>query len=62
MRVISGDHEGRTAITQTTSLGIEELRRAMSGPVIAPGDPDFDAGRRLWNAGIDRRPAVIARC
>jgi len=47
---------------QMTSLPIEELRRAMIGPVIAPGDPDFDAGRRVWNAGIDRRPAVIARC
>ena len=49
-------------MTPTTSLGIEELRRAISGPVIAPGDPDFDARRRVWNAGIDRQPAVIARC
>ena len=38
-------------MTPTTSLGIEELRRAISGPVIAPGDPDFDARRRVWNAG-----------
>ena len=48
-------------MTQTTSPGIEELRRVMGGPVIAPGDPDFDAGRSVWNAGIDRR-SVIARC
>ena len=49
-------------MTHTASRGIEELREAMDGPVIAPGDPDFDDGRRVWNAGIDRHPALIARC
>jgi FAD/FMN-containing dehydrogenase len=34
----------------------------MDGPVITPDDPGFDDGRRVWNAEIDRRPAVIARC
>ena len=49
-------------MTQTISRGIEELRSAMDGRVIAPGDSGFDNMRRLWNAGIDRRPSVIARC
>ena len=34
----------------------------MEGPVIVPGDPDFDDRRRVWNTGIDRHPSVIARC
>jgi hypothetical protein len=34
----------------------------MEGPVIVPGDSGFDEGRRVWNAGIDRRPLMIARC
>ncbi len=49
-------------MTQAASAGIDELRAAMEGPVIAPGDAGFDGGRRVWNAGIDRRPAAIARC
>ena len=50
------------AMTQVAMGEIGELRAAMQGPVIAPGDPGFDEGRRVWNAQIDRRPSVIARC
>jgi hypothetical protein len=49
-------------MTQTTSSSIEDLRTAMNGPVIGPGDPDYDDARTVWNAEIDRRPAMIARC
>ncbi len=49
-------------MTRTLSGGIDALRAGMNGPVIAPGDPDFDEVRKVWNAGIDRRPAAVARC
>jgi FAD/FMN-containing dehydrogenase len=32
------------------------------GPVLAPGDPGYDAARRIWNGRFDRRPALVARC
>ena len=39
-----------------------ELQGSMAGAVIDPGHPGYDAARRCFNALVDRRPAVIARC
>src|SRR5690242_14106455 len=49
-------------MTQTVGTEIATLRAAMSGTVLVPGDAEYDDARRIWNAAIDRRPAVIARC
>ena len=41
---------------------MDEFRRSMAGVVVLPAEPGYDVLRRSYNALIDRRPAVIARC
>jgi FAD/FMN-containing dehydrogenase len=41
---------------------IDELRRGWSGEILTPGGAGYDAARAVWNAMVDRRPAVILRC
>jgi FAD/FMN-containing dehydrogenase len=36
--------------------------QGFSGELIAPGHDAYDTHREIWNAMVDRRPALIARC
>jgi len=44
------------------STALEEFRGAVRGGVIAEGDPGYDEARKVYNAMIDKRPALIAKC
>jgi FAD/FMN-containing dehydrogenase len=48
--------------TSLSAAEVEELRTALRGPLIVRSDAQYDQLRRVWNAAIDRRPALIARC
>jgi len=41
---------------------IEAFRAGLRGQLITPADEGYDAARAVWNAMIDKRPALIARC
>jgi FAD/FMN-containing dehydrogenase len=46
----------------TDSPDLARLRRGFRRQVLLPNQPGYDTARRVWNAMVDRRPAVIARC
>src|SRR6201993_316840 len=46
-------------ISETT---IANFRASLHGGLIEPSDPNYDRARRVYNAMIDRRPRLIARC
>jgi FAD/FMN-containing dehydrogenase len=49
-------------MVNVSSSAVDELKTAMRGQVLLPGDASFDEARSIWNAMIDRRPAIILRC
>src|SRR5215469_11751557 len=51
------------ASTKVISLNtVAGLRNKLRGTVALPGEDGYDAARTIWNAMIDRRPALVARC
>ncbi len=39
-----------------------KLREGLRGPLIERSDPDYDEVRKVYNAMIDKRPLMVARC
>jgi FAD/FMN-containing dehydrogenase len=49
-------------MTPLPTASIDEFKAQFRGELVVPGSADYDKARQVWNAMIDRRPALIARC
>lgn len=62
------DVQGLTVRTLTgepvkiDATAVKELKAGLQGDLLVAGMPDYDAARVIWNAVVDRHPAVIIRC
>lgn len=41
---------------------LDRLNSQLSGPMIFPGDSEYEESRTVWNAMIDQNPAFVVRC
>jgi FAD/FMN-containing dehydrogenase len=48
--------------TELNQAALDAFKLRLRGPVILPGDPAYSDSRTVWNAMIDRKPALVVRC
>jgi FAD/FMN-containing dehydrogenase len=56
IRTLEGARKTIAAATLAT------LRGKLRGSAVLPGEEGYDTARTIWNAMIDRRPALVVRC
>ena len=44
------------------SEALQVFKAAFKGQLLTPADAAYEETRQIWNAMIDRRPGLIARC
>ena len=49
-------------MTNSQASKIEELKVGFKGEILIPSNAAYEGARRIWNAMIDKHPAVIALC
>jgi len=49
-------------MAELQETSINELRPALRGRVIQPGDHDYEDARKVYNAMIHKKPRLIVRC
>jgi FAD/FMN-containing dehydrogenase len=43
-------------------MDLQSFKSTFRGQVLDPSDAEYQNARRIWNASVDKRPRLIARC
>jgi FAD/FMN-containing dehydrogenase len=62
MNLLHPEQSAAAAHACVSARALAGLRDRFRGELLRPADADYGSARRLWNATIDKRPALIARC
>src|SRR5690242_11191035 len=54
--------KGDGGSTELASATLDAFKAGLRGALLSSASPGYDDARSIWNAMIDRRPALIARC
>ena len=49
-------------VRQLRQTDADAFAARISGGLLSAADSGYDEARKVWNATVDRRPALIARC
>ena len=49
-------------MTSLSPAQLDELRNGFEGEIVRPDDAGYAGACRVWNAMIDKHPAIVARC
>lgn len=49
-------------LIQSPIMSLPDLKSNFAGDLIVPTDPTYNEVRKIWNASIDKKPSMIARC
>ncbi|MEZ5326198.1 MAG: FAD-binding oxidoreductase [Verrucomicrobiales bacterium] len=49
-------------MTSLSSTSLDSFKSSIRGEIVLPDSSNFDEVRAIWNAMIDRRPAIIVQC
>src|SRR6516162_10182496 len=58
----AAEDRSEKATINISEEAIENLKTKVKGQIVLPCDPSYGEVRQIWNAMIDRRPALIVRC
>jgi FAD/FMN-containing dehydrogenase len=52
----------RQAIKNMSMINVKTFRPAFRGELFEPKDVGYESARQIWNASVDKKPGLIARC